>query len=269
MLMRLGEGRSNDPAPDRDNDERDEDGRSRWMKAGTTCAVIFGAILLSSVGIIVWDRMSGDSPSNAAAARPAVSVPATGEVPVPASSGSASADPASPTPTQVTWLQVGLGALPFSATAGPTAIRASVPSGFAHTQPGAVQASIQILGRLSWSAQTSASMHAVAASSTTPAAQAVASLTYGPPTDPSVIPQVAGFQVVTYSPTQAVVNIAMRFNGTLRVLPTTMQWSAGADAGGDWKLAGAPGPLSQTSWAAVDDLTGYILFSGQPTKAGE
>jgi hypothetical protein len=43
-----------------------------------------------------------------------------------------------------------------------------------------------------------------------------------------------------------------------------MQWS-----GDDWKLAGAPGPLSQTSWAAVDDLTGYILFSGQPTKAGD
>jgi hypothetical protein len=255
----------NDPAPDRDDDDRDDDGTSRWTKAGTTCAVIFGAILLSSVGIIAWDRMSGESPNNAAAAPPAASVPATGQVPAPASSGStAKVDPASPTPTQVTWLQVGLGALPFSATAGPTAIRAGVPSGFAHTQPGAVEAAVQILGRLSWSAQTSASMHAVATSSTMPAAQAVASLTYGPPSDPTVIPQVAGFQVVTYSPTQAVVNIAMRFNGTLRVLPTTMQWSDG-----DWKLAGAPGPLSQTSWAAVDDLTGYILFSGQPTKAGD
>jgi len=264
MLLRLDGGRRNDSAPDRDDDGHDENSGSRWTKAGTTCAVIFGAILLTSVGIIAWTRLSGDSPNNAAAAPPAASVPATGQVPAPAGSASGTADPTSPIPTQVTWLQVGLGALPFSATAGPTTIRAGVPAGFAHTQPGAVQAAIQILGRLSWSAQTSASMHAVAASSTMPAAQAVASLTYGPPTDPSVIPQVAGFQVVTYAPTQAVVNIAMRFNGTLRVLPTTMQWS-----GDDWKLAGAPGPLSQTSWAAVDDLTGYILFSGQPTKAGD
>ena len=122
-------------------------------------------------------------------------------------------------------------ALPFTATSGPTAIRAGVPSGFAHTQPGAVMASVQILGRLSWSAQTSASMHAVAASCTTPAAQAVKALTYGPPTDPSLIPAVAGFQVVTYAPDQAVVNLAIRFNGVLRVVPATMQWiSRGLEA---------------------------------------
>jgi hypothetical protein len=194
-------------------------------------------------------------------------VPATGTVPTPAHS-SGSGTPSSPTPTQVTWLQVGLGALPFSGTAGPAAIHAGVPSGFAHTQAGAVEASIQILGRLSWSAQTKASMQAVVSASTTPTAQAQAVLTYGPPTDPSVIPQVAGFQIVTYSSTQAVLNLALRFNGTLRVSPTTLQWINGA-RGGDWKLAGAPGPLSQTSWAAVEDLTGYILFSGQPTKAGD
>jgi hypothetical protein len=125
-------------------------------------------------------------------------------------------------------------------------------------------AAVQILGRLSWAAQTSTSMHAVAASCTTPAAQAVKALTYGPPSDPSLIPAVAGFQVVTYAPDQAVVNLAIRFNGVLRVVPATMQWVSG-----DWKLAGAPGPLTDTNWAAVDDLTGYVLFSGQPTKEGD
>jgi hypothetical protein len=79
-----------------------------------------------------------------------------------------------------------------------------------------------------------------------------------------VIPSVAGFQVVTYSPAQAVVNLALRFNGTLRVVPATLQRVAG-----DWKLAGAPGPLADTRWAAVGDLTGYVLFSGQPTKEGD
>lgn len=260
----------NYPAPDRDDDRDaadDADGPSRWTKAGTACAVIFGAVLLSSVGIIAWDRMSSNSPTNAGRA-PATSVPATGTVPTPVRTGSGTA-PASPLPTQVTWLQVGLGALPFSGTAGPSAIRAGVPSGFARTQAGAVEAAVQILGRLSWSAQNTTSMQAVVTASTTPSAQAQVVLTYGPPADPSVIPQVAGFQIVTYSSTQAVLNLALRFaGGALRVSPATMQW-VGSGAGGDWKLAGAPGPLSQTSWAAVEDLTGYTLFSGQPTKAGD
>jgi hypothetical protein len=260
-------GRS-DRGPGREDDaDAADDGKSRWTRAGTACTAVFGAILLSSIAIIAWDRMSSDAPVTAARV-PAVSVPATGTVPPPVRSrGSASAG--SPIPMQVTWLQVGLGALPFSAAAGPSRIRGGVPSGFAHAPAGAVQAAIQILGRLSWSAQTPTSMQAVVAASTTPSAQAQVILTYGPPTDPSVIPQVAGFQVVAYNSMQAVVNLALRFNGALRVSPATLQW-VGSDGGvGDWKLAGAPGPLGQTSWAGVEDLTGYILFSGQPTKAGD
>lgn len=252
-----------DPAPDRDDDDRDEaDGPSRAAKTGTVCAVLLGSMLLASVGIIVWSRTSSSSPTHVAA-QPHVSVPATGSVPV-APSATSTAAAVSPTPAQVTWLQVGIGALPFSGTAGPASIHAGVPTGFAHTQPGAVMAAVQILGRLSWAAQTPTSMHAVATASTTPAAQAAKSLTYGPPGNPSIIPAVAGFQVVTYAPDQAVVNLALRFNGTLRVVPATMQWTDG-----DWKLAGAPGPLGDTSWAAVEDLTGYVLFSGQPTTEGD
>lgn len=222
-------------------------------------AVLSARRTVSVVGSRIWVR-----PQSAHSARRGVTVSRMPSVvpPVPPKQGTAAQ--VSPTPTQVTWLQVGLGALPFSVTAGPRTIRAGVPSGFVHTRAGTVMAAIQILGRLSWSAQTTASMHAVAAASTTPSAQAVQALTYGPPTDPSVIPAVAGFQVITYAPSQAVVNIAMRFNGALRVVPATMQWT-----GGDWKLAGAPGPLSETSWAAVDDLVGYVLFSGQPIREGD
>lgn len=253
---------STDFALDRDDDRDEGDEPSRLVKAGTVCAVLLGAMLLASVAIIVWSRTSSSSPARQPASPPA-SVPATGAVPSPASATRAPAV-VSPTPAQVTWLQVGLGGLPFSVTSGPAAIHAGVPSGFARTQQGAVMAAIQILGRLSWAAQTSSSMHAVAAACTTPSAQAAKALTYGPPSNPSLIPAVAGFQVVTYAPDQAVVNLAIRFNGVLRVVPATMRW-----VGGDWKLAGAPGPLTDTSWSAVDDLTGYVLFSGQPTKEGD
>ena len=271
MPLRPREGGTVDPAAGREHDSDaadDGDGRSRWTTAGTGCAAVFAAILLSSIAIIAWDRTGSDPPRADAGRVPPVSVPASGTVPAPVRS-SAAESAGFPIPTQVTWLQVGLGALPFSGTAGPTAIRAGVPSGFAHTQAGAVQAAIQILGRLSWSAQTPTSMRAVVTACTTPSAQARVILRFGPPVDPSVIPQVAGFQVVAYTGTQAVVNLALRFNGTLRVSPATLQWVSSAGRVGDWKLAGAPGPLSQTSWAAVEDLTGYLLFSGQPTKAGD
>jgi hypothetical protein len=253
-------------ADDRDDDgDGWWDGQSRWTKSRTVCAIGLVALLIVCGSIIAWGTATNRGRA-AATAQAATSLPAVGAVPAdpggPASSSTGSAN--SPAPANVTWLQVGLGGLPFSSSDGPSAIRAGVPSGFTHTQAGAVLASIQILGRLSWSAQTPASMRAVATGSTLPSAQAVASLTYGPPTDPSVIPAVAAFQVITYSADQAVINVALRFNGALRVVPATMQWSVG-----DWKLAGAPGPLSQTSWAEISDLTGYVLFSGQPTKVGD
>ncbi|SOD72932.1 hypothetical protein SAMN05892883_2245 [Jatrophihabitans sp. GAS493] len=252
-------------------DDRDNDGdgwwdeQSRWAKSGTVCAIGLVALLIVCGGIIAWGAATNRSRTGAAAPA-ATSVPAVGSVPAgPSDTGGSSAGAgSSAAPVNVTWLQVGLGGLPFSSSDGPATIRAGVPSGFSHTQSGAVLAAIQILGRLSWSAQTAASMHAVATDSTTPAAQAAVSLNYGPPTDPGVVPSVAAFQVITYSADQSVVDIALRFNGTLRVVPATMQWS-----GDDWQLAGAPGPLSQTSWAETSDLTGYVLFSGQPTKVGD
>jgi hypothetical protein len=56
------------------------------------------------------------------------------------------------------------------------------------------------------------------------------------------------------------VNLVLRFNGTLRVIPATVQWLAG-----DWKLAGVPGPPSDTSWGRRR-RPGYVLFSGQPAQ---
>lgn len=242
------------PAPDRDDEQ------SSWVKSGTMCAVGLLALLIVCGGIVAVGQLrkpggTGDAPV------PPAAIAASAGAPVPVQD-TGSTD--SPAPVDVTWLRVGYGGLPFSAAAGPSAVTAGVPSGFQQSSNGAVIASMQILGRLSWSAQTRSAMRAVAEASTTPAAKAVESITYDPPGDPSVVPAVAGFQVVAYSPDQAVVNIALRFNGTLRVVPATMQW-----AGQDWKLAGAPGPLSQTNWALISDLTGYVLFSGQPTRAGE
>lgn len=244
------------------------DGQSQWAKSGTVCAIGLVALLIVCGGIVAWGAATHRGPTAAADRSATSAAPAGSPAPAVTAPAGRPAEPTdrpadSPAPADVTWLQVGLGGLPFSPTTGPRQIHGGVPAGFAHTPTGAVLASIQILGRLSWSAQTPAAMRAVAASLTLPSAHALASLTYGPPTDPAVIPAVAGFQVVTYSPAQAVINVALRFNGALRVMPATMRWTAS-----DWRLAGAPGPLDQTNWAQIGDLTGFVLFSGQPTQMG-
>lgn len=229
-------------------------GQSRWAKSGTVCAVVFVAITAACAALLGWGSPTGHHPSPPVPRHPDARQ---------ATATAATAFPGSPIPADVTWWQVGLGALPYSHLAGPAAVRAGVPSGFAHTPAGAMLGAVQILGRLSWAAQTQASMRAVAKAATTPAADALAAVTYGPPTDPSLIPQVAGIQMLTYHPAEAVINVALRFGGTLRVAPARMAWTAG-----DWKLAGTPGPLAQSNWAAINDLTGYLIFAGQPTQTG-
>ena len=67
MLLRPREAGRFDPAAGREDDRDaagDRDGRSRWTTAGTACAAVFGAILLSSIAIIAWDRTGRDAPAS-------------------------------------------------------------------------------------------------------------------------------------------------------------------------------------------------------------
>lgn len=255
---------------DRDVDtvERSERGErtgSRWTAAGTVCAAVLAATLVACLVIVVAGRQHHRHRIDAPVTP---SGPATPTRPTEPTAGRATGTTANdsapgPVPSDVSWRQVGLGALPFSPSAGPATVTAGVPHGFAHDRAGALLAACQILGRLSWSAVSVTQMHAVATTMTAPEAQALEAIGAGPPTDPSLIPQLAGFQFVTEAPDAVVVSLALRFHATLRAAPVALTW-----AGGDWRLAGAPGPLTQTSWAALDDLTGYVLFSGQPTVTG-
>ncbi len=244
--------------------ERDDwwQNQSKAAKSGSVCAVVLAALLLVCGGLWLFIKpVTGTAAAVTVTAGAAPVSPAAAPAPaLPAGTSSLTTAPATTAPTDATWRKVGLGGLPFSASAGPRSVTAGVPSGFAQTPNGSVLAAEQILGRMSWAAETTTTMRAVADKMTTPTAQAAASLTYGPPTDPTVVPRLAGYQVIAYSDTQAVINIALSFNSTLREVPATMQW-----IGGDWRLAGAPGPLSQTNWAQLNNLENYVVFSGELT----
>ena len=255
-MLRGRSGARTSLGPDRDSDDWWAD-QSSWAKTGSACAVILVALLLVCGGIIGWSRLGG-GPHPATAAEP-LTPGATAALAVSA----APAGPVTsvePTALAVTWQRVGIGALPFSAAAGPRTVRAGVPAGFSHDGDGAVVAAVQILGRLSWAAQSTSTMFAVADADTAPSAQARAALTYAPPIDPTLVPAAVAYQLVSATTTEASVDLALRFSGTLRVVPVSLLWSAG-----DWKLAGAPGPLAQTSWAAIADLTGFTPFAGHTT----
>ena len=244
--------------PDRDSTTAGQDWwaeQSSWAKAGSACAVMFLALLLICVAIIAWSRLGAAHRTNSAARPPSAGV-ATG----PIASSAPTANAAMPT---LTWQRVGLGALPFSAVDGPRTVHGGVPAQFSHNGDGAVLAAVQILGRLSWAAESTTTMLAVADAGTTPSAQARAALTYAPPSNQALIPAAVAYQLVSATDGSASVDLALRFSGTLRVVPVSLLWTDG-----DWKLAGAPGPLAQTSWAAIADLTGFTPFTGQTTTTG-
>ena len=245
--------------PDRDSTMGGEDwwtGQSSWAKAGSACAVMFLALLVICGAIIAWSRLGGTAHGNPAG---------EGHATAPVTTGGASGPSAGPGTgaLTLTWQRVGLGALPFSAVDGPRTVHGGVPAQFSHDGNGAVLAAVQILGRLSWAAESTSTMLAVADADTTPSAQARAALTYAPPSDPTVIPAAVAYQLVSATGGSASVDLALRFSGTLRVVPVSLLWTDG-----DWKLAGAPGPLAQTSWAAIADLTGFTPFTGQTTTTG-
>ncbi len=242
--------------PGRDSTSGGEDWwaeQSSWAKTGSACAVMFLALLIICGAVIAWSRLGNARPSRSAGSAAGATAAAT-------SGPAAAVSTVMPT---LTWQRVGLGALPFSAADGPRTVHGGVPAMFSHDGNGAVLAAVQILGRLSWAAESTTTMLAVADADTTPSAQARTALTYAPPSNATVIPAAVAYQLVGATADQASVDLALRFSGTLRVVPVSLLWT-----GGDWKLAGAPGPLAQTSWAAIADLTGFTPFTGQTTTTG-
>jgi hypothetical protein len=229
-------------------------GQASWR---TTVAA--GFLGLALVGGLVVALSGGDDPD-----------PVPPAAATTAAADGSDADPATASTTEksstealddVTWQLVSGRAVPSSPTAGPTKINGPVHAGYAHTRDGAVLAALNIYTRYSftpgdgWLKVAKAQVEPGKGREVYIKARKAVSEWTAPPGGWG---QTAGYRIASYSPTQAVIEEAVRFSsGRLKVGSLTVVWRDG-----DWRLVlqtnGETGPYI----ADLQDLTGFTAFSG-------
>ena len=197
---------------------------------------------------------SGSALSGAAGAPGAPAAPASGP-------GTDQRLPTAP-PADVSWqLWNGL-ALPFSRSAGPVTVQGDVVAGFARTPTGALLAAVHAVGRRA--AATDPGWRAVAANLLAPgagrdawvAARARVQLATPPP--PGTFAQLAGFQFVSWTLTDAALQLATRNpGGDFGVVTVHVTW-----LDGDWRLVLAPDGGDASSKQRAPSLAGFIAWGG-------
>ena len=241
--------------------------RSR-SRAGTRFSpwLITSVVVLAAVPVLAaWVVLSPGPRARALNQAPNVAEPVasatttgpTGVCPAPADTGHTTLLSA---PSDTTWSVIDGALAPASPTAGPAQVTATVSSCFAHDPEGALIAAVRLQEQVadatvgSWPAAAAA----LAPSSTTDTikAQVAAALaqtvTASDPGQPFA--EVAGFDLLSYSSAQAVVDLVYRTQaGALYAAVTTLAWT-----GGDWRLVPV-GVNSLTSpQTTVANLVGYV-----------
>lgn len=235
-----------DPSPAAASARR---GRASWLNA--VSGGFLALVLVGGLGIVLWpndDKAPADAPA-APAVGGAAAVPGKDGIPTTA-------------PTDVTWELVGGHAVPRSATAGPTKITGPVHAGYAHTPTGAVLAALNISTRSVFTPESGwrkvSTAQVEPGPGRTAAVKQLATVTDWTP--PAVgYGQTAGFRVVSYSPTQAVIEHAVRFasTGQLQVGSITVIWRDK-----DWRLVLQPDGATGPYVASLPTLDGFTAFSG-------
>jgi hypothetical protein len=231
-----------------------------WIGTFAVAAVVAVLILRSTS---VSHPLRVDTP-------PAVTVSPTMEATpshgVPTSSP-ASVGTAVPTsaPSDISWSLFDGIALPSSSTAGPTRVDGAVHAGFAHTPEGALIADAQIAVR--YLATPGTGWRDVLAQQVVPGPgvkaysqeRTAAGLGNVEHVDTAGVGQIVGFRFITYTPSVAVIQMAVRFpsSGQYQVATNTVDW-----LDGDWKLQLLPDGSSASTVQQVNDLAGFVPWSG-------
>ncbi len=228
---------------------------------GRRLATLLGSValivLLVVLGVIVAVNSGGDD-------HPTATAPTGTSVagaPAPPAGQSSTALAAAP---KSRWeLYQGLAA-PYSAEHGPKSVQGlGVASGYTHDPAGALLAATQIATRLTlapdgvWRSIVAAQVMPGEGRTTYTTARSKAHIAAN--TVPSnSLNQIAGFRVVNYTDTVAVLDIAVRTKtGSVQAAQTTVVWD-----GGDWKLVLHPNGAAGTAAIPLPGLSGYTLWSG-------
>lgn len=250
--------------------DRDDDGSEEWLggRRGTAIAAFAFLVLVGISGIVVV--ATGGSDTSGEPAHPSAGPPQSGIVPAPAAVGGSPADDAwdgTTSPPGVSWSVVSGVVLPSSPTAGPEHISGAasdIATGYARNRVGALLAAVQISTRYFLAGDSDWKAAALAMLAPGPGRDAWIRVRGSlPPQSGSEAPgslrQLAGFQFVSYSAAEAVIQFADRspLDGALQVVPIHVAW-----LDGDWKLVPAPDGGNAASAQQVDSLSGFVAWGG-------
>jgi hypothetical protein len=224
-------------------------------------AVLVGALILRST--LATHRHKSIGRREVAPSPTADVMPST-PVPTEPTSTIATAVPTS-APSDISWSLFDGIALPSSPTAGPTRVDGAVHAGFAHNPDGALVADVQIAVRYlatpgtGWRDVLSRQIVPGPGVAAYTKARIAAGLGNAETVDTAGVGQIVGFRFVTYTPSVAVIQVAVRFpsTGQYQVATNTVDW-----LDGDWKLQLLPDGSSASTVQKVSDLAGFVSWSG-------
>lgn len=237
--------------------------------------VLSGGLLGVGVlcGVLAVFTASGDGSKNSADSAAPAATAALRQLP-PLENCPAAPAPTDPnaangeSPNNASWSSYRGLFVPFSNTSGPLAAQGDVARCFAHSQAGALMAAVHISARYAlapdWQAvgqyQMVANSDRDAAMQRRAAAMGSVSVdpSAGTQLDPQRVRQVTGYQVVSYTDTEATVRIltATPSGGTSVSSMYAMVW-----VDGDWKLRLQPGGSTSMATQEVDSPAGFTAWS--------
>jgi hypothetical protein len=225
-----------------------------------------GVILLLLV-LVVFLLARPHRDGSAGPTPPAVSTPGSSPAPATSAPSSASAPPldvSTPTaiPAGITWSLYQSVAVPSSPAAGPSRVSGDIATGYAHTPVGALVATANISTRyfLAVDADFREAAEAMVAPGVGRDAWiALRTKQSHPSADPAgTYAQIAGFNVLSYSSTDSVVQLATRAaDGSLQSVAEHVMWLAG-----DWKLVLSPDGGQSTNAQPLESLAGFVSWGG-------
>ncbi len=252
-LMTNNEPRT-EPAPA----DQDWFGGRRWTGIAAIGFMIL--VVLCVAVVLIVNHGSKKNGPNATGGGPATTT-------IGSSSGSGPALPTtvpSAAPAGVTWSIYQTVALPTLPGAGPTKVTDAIATGYSHTPLGALLADANEGNRYllapdhDWRQATDAMLLPGAGKDAWVKIRKSHPYGAGGAAGTDQLAQIAGFQFVSYTPSDAVIQIVTRDgSGTLQVGADHVRWD-----GTDWKFVPAPDGSQDTNVQTVDSLAGFVEWRG-------
>lgn len=249
-----------------------EGSSGNWF-GGRRWTGVFAVGMLVVLGVCVAVVLLGRRHAHHTGSAPAAASTST-PAPVSTPAHSPSSSPAAPLPTAVptappagvSWALFDRVGLPSSPALGPKHVDGAIATGYAHSPAGALIADVQIsyryflAGDKQWRRAAMAMLAPGAGRAAWLRTRAQYSGGAGSTENGagSQFTQVTGFNFVSYTPTDAVIQIAVRdAQGNLGAETEHVTW-----LDGDWRFVPGPDGGQAANIQAIPDLTGFVTWGG-------